>query len=137
MKILMILFMLVISMTALAVPTAVTVFTPTETADITVFVDVDDTNGNEVKNAAGDVILIFENPGLSSATATVNVQVASITVPGFGAVTKASVSCVMATLGHCVVGPFTTRQWNDGNSKLQITYSGAGSADINIIALKP
>lgn len=123
---------------ALAVPTAITPISPSLTPNESVFVDVDETNGNSVLNSAGDVILIFQNTsGASAAVANVVVQNSSVSVPGYGVVSQATVTCSLAASEECVVGPFNPIFYNDGNSRLQITASGAGSASLNVSAIKP
>jgi len=119
--------------------TAITPVVPTETVNTTGFITSDGINGNSVKNPAGDIILIFRNDtAASAAVATVTVQSATRTIPGFGSVTKSNITCTLAAGGtSCTVGPFPPQFWNDGNSNLQLSYTGDGSSNVEVLALKP
>lgn len=118
--------------------TAITPVTPTETANESATVTSDGTNGNSVQNPAGDVILvIFNNTSSSSGVATVNVQNSNVSIPGAGSVTKSSQTCDLAAGENCVIGPFPPLFWNDGNSNLQLTYTGGAASDLTVMAIKP
>lgn len=92
--------------------------------------------GDKVKNIDGKTFLLLENPGASAATATITAQVTSRDVPGFGPLTKASLAVPVNAGETKMVGPFPASSWTDTNGDLNISYSGAGAADIDISPLE-
>lgn len=137
-NLLLILTFLFLSLTALAVPTAITPVTPSTTGNESATASSDGTNGNSIQNPGGDVILVIMNEtAASGAVATINVQNSNVTIPGVGSVSKSSSTCDLSAGEECVVGPFPTLFFNDGNSNLQLTYTGDGADDLTIMAIKP
>jgi O-glycosyl hydrolase len=119
---------------AFAVPTAVVPVVLAESSQEPAYANADNVNGNSIVNVNGDLLLTFKNPGASSAVVTIEVQLASQVIKGFGPLTKADILCNLAAGEHCFLGPLNAKFWNDAASKVQVTYSGAGAADVDILA---
>lgn len=119
---------------------ALTVRTVSET-DIDVAVgagleDADSGAGDTAANPNGDVMLYMENPGASSATVTVTAQNTPKNISGHGPLTKANLAITMAAGAKRMVGPLNDQMWNDGSGNVNISYSGAGAADVDIMAFR-
>lgn len=122
---------------AFAAPTAVTPVNISETSSEPTQTDVDAVNGNSVINTDGDVMLWIENgSGTLSLTATLAAQTTSLVIPGYGTVTKSDITCTLAIGESCFIGPVSKTFYNDGNGRLQLTFTGAGSANADLIAFK-
>lgn len=117
--------------------TTITAISLNETESADIFNDADEQTGNQVSNPANDLILIFNNAGGSAAVATVTAQKTSFSVPGKGAVTKSNISITLAAGEVLAVGDLFGFVYNDSNGRVQITYSGASSASVEIAALRP
>ena len=90
-------------------------------------------NGNSVPNLNGDVFLLLKNADVSNpATCTITAQNGTLSVPGYGPMTKANLAVVVAFGTEQIVGPFKQGPWNDGNGNLQLTYSGAGDVNLKV-----
>ncbi len=121
---------------SLAAPTALTVQTMSETPLEATYANADTVNGNSAANPEGDLFIHAKNPGGSSATVTISAQKTSKKIPGYGSLTKSDITCSLATTEECFVGPLNTEFWNSSGA-VQITYGGAGSADVDIVAIRP
>lgn len=91
--------------------------------------------GDKIKNNDGKTFLFLKNPGASQATITVAVQGASRDVPGYGPMTKASLVIVLEAGEEKMAGPFPSSAWSDSSGDLNLSYSGAGAADVDVAAL--
>lgn len=124
------------SLFAFAVPTTLTANVLSETPLEATYSNADAVNGNRVLNPNGDVAFHFKNPGGTTATVTVEVQKPSVTVNGLGVLTKTDITCNLLTTEECFIGPLNTRIWNDTSGFVQITYGGAGSGNVDVIAFR-
>lgn len=113
-----------------------TVQTVSEDGLAETYANADTGSGDKVTNKNGDVILRFKNPGASSATATISAQNTTKKVGSWGNLTRSDIAVALAAGEEKTVGPFGTGAFNDANGDLNIAYSGAGSADIDVAALK-
>jgi len=113
-----------------------TVQTISETDAIITKANSDVGGGDLVPNAGGDVFLVLDNPGASTATVTITVQNATHNVPGKGPLIKASIVVTLLTTEEKTVGPFNSRVWNNSSAQLVLSYGGAGAADVDVAALK-
>ena len=116
--------------------TAITVQTTSET-DITpggTTGGTDHAAGWTVTNPNGDVMLLIENTAATgSAVITITAQDVSVTVPGYGPLTKANLSITVGVNAQKIVGPFPPRVWNDTSGNIAgPAITGAGNADIII-----
>ena len=136
MKNLILVLSMLFSCLVFAEPTAVTPVSITEAGYELSLSSVDATNGNSVLNTDGDIILYFYNNGTPASTPTVEVQNSSVTLPGYGPVTKTDVTCSLLGSEMCIIGPLPTRFYNDGNGKIQLTFTGAGSGNVDMLAFK-
>lgn len=117
--------------------TALTVGSVSETElDVTTLENADTSNNNSAANLNGDVMLLLDNPGASTATVTVTAQTTSKNVSGYGPMTKADKVVTLTTGQTKLVGPFPAKTWNDGNGNLIITAGGAGAADVDLKAFR-
>lgn len=98
--------------------------------------DADTGSGDVIPNLNGDVLLYLDNPGASQAIVTVTVQDASFDVPGYGTVEQTSKVITLEAGESFVAGPYTTNVWNNSSNQVDIQYSGAGAADVDVGALR-
>jgi len=104
----------------------------TETIVTPTFNNADTGSGDTVSNKDGKTFLYFKNPGASSATATITAVGTSKEVAGYGPLTKVDLAVSVNAGEEKVVGPFPNSAWNDSSGILDIQYSGAGAADIDV-----
>lgn len=121
-----------------AVPTALTVTRSSETAVAIPYQNSDATNGNSISNRTGDVFLLLRIPTGSAGAANVTVVAQNTTnvVPGWGPLTKANLVVGLAVGEEKLVGPFPARAWNNSNGEIVLTYTGGGSNDVDIAAIR-
>ncbi len=100
------------------------------------YANADDTNGDLVTNTDGKTFIHCKNPGAGAATVTVTAQVASVTLSGYGTMTKSNAVLSLAAGEEGFLGPFPTQTFNTSAGKLSITYGGASAADVDIVALQ-
>lgn len=132
------LILVLLSIPAWAVPTALTVQEISETAFTEVFTDADQANTNSVSNPNGDVFLMLQNPTGSPGTGVVTISAgtATVEIPGFGPLTKSDLA-VSLTAGEVkIVGPLQSRAWNNSSGLIILTTTGAGSASVAMKALR-
>lgn len=123
------------SLPAFATATALTVKAVSETPVLLGTVACDTANGNSLSNVSENVLLYAKNTtGASSATVTVTVQTASITIPGFGPLTKSSITQTLAAGAEYLIGPFPGQAFNDSGSLVQLTCGGAGNVGVTFTA---
>ena len=85
-------------------------------------------DGNYFANNTGRTVLLVKNAGAGSVNVTVNSQRACD--QGFDhdlVVAVANDSVIVA------IGPFTTSRFNDGDGRVQITYSGVSSVTVAVL----
>ena len=82
------------------------------------------------------MLLYLDNPGASQAIVTVTVQDASFDVPGYGSVEQTSKVITLEAGESFVAGPYTPSVWNNSSAQVDIQYSGAGAADVDVGALR-
>jgi hypothetical protein len=121
-------------------PTTVTATNLSETATTFDATAVDATNGNQIANNSGNLLLVIHDADASNAcTATVTAQTTSVKVSGFGTMTKANLTIALTAGQTKAVGPLQSAPWNDGNGYVQVTYSGTGcsSTKVNAVTAVP
>jgi len=98
--------------------------------------DADTVNNNSAANVNGDLMLLMENPGASSATVTITAQNSPKSIQGHGPLTKADKVVSLAAGEEKMIGPLNAAMWNDGNNNIILTAGGAGAADVNYYAFR-
>ena len=86
--------------------------------------------GDVVANLRGDVVLHVKNGAGASMTVTVTAQQTTKSVPGFGALTKASVAVAVPAGEERLIGPFPKSAFNNASGNLAITYSSPTTVTI-------
>jgi hypothetical protein len=100
------------------------------------FENADSALGDKAQNPNGDLYLLFKNGGASSATATLAAQNTPKSFEGHGPMTKVDKAVALAAGEEKLVGPLNAQMWNDGNGDVNIAYSGAGAADVDVLAYR-
>ncbi len=98
--------------------------------------NADTGSGDTIVNKDGRIFIVFDNPGASQAIATITAQSTERVVSGYGPMTKADLVVTMEAGEEKIVGPFSSTAWSDSSGLINIAYSGAGAADIDVAALK-
>ena len=120
-----------------AVPTALTVQSVTEAAAVANYQSCDNTNGNKFANQQEDVLLLVWNNGSTgSATVTITAQTTSIDDPTAGTVTKSSQAISLSTTQMKILGPFPKKVFNDSSGFVNLTISGTGAADVDLLPIR-
>lgn len=129
---------LLLSLNALAVETALTVTEISETPILLPYENADNSNGNSFSNRSGDVFLSLLLPtgSAGSATVTVTAQTTSTEVPGFGVLTKADLVVALSVGEEKIVGPFPSQSWNDNSGNVILAITGTGASDVDFAALR-
>jgi len=120
----------VFGQTAIVVQTtSETAITPTASTGAT-----DHVAGWTVTNPNGDMMLLIENTaGTGDGVVVITAQDPSVTVPGFGPLTKANISITVGINSQRLVGPFPKNSWNDSNGNVAgPAITGTGNGDIAI-----
>ena len=81
--------------------------------------------GDEFVNS-GIEFLKFVNTDADTYTVTVTAQTAELKHHNFGKLTKSNITKTVANGQTVFIGPFKQNAFNDGDNKVQITYSGTG-----------
>ncbi len=136
MKFIIALFVTFLSSIVMAAPTTLTVQELSETAWTQSLTAADTANGNRVSNPNGDIFLILANPGGTTADVIIDAATASVSVPGYGPLTKSDLTVSLGATTTKLVGPFSKRAWNDTSGFVQLTFSGAGSNNVTVKALR-
>ena len=97
---------------------------------------VDDTAGNRAANLGGNLMYLFENTGASAAVVTITVQKTSKVDPAYGELDKANSVINLSAGDKAMAGPFPKVAYNDGNGEVDVQFSGAGAADVEIAAIE-
>lgn len=90
--------------------------------------------GDEFLNT-GLEFLFVQNAHSGSHTVTITAQVTNIHHQMFGTVTKSNITKVVAAGAETFIGPFKQAAFNDGNNKVQITYSAVTSLNVAVLYL--
>ena len=98
--------------------------------------NADTSNGDKITNTDGKTILHFKNPGASSASVVVAAQQTSKYVPGYGTMSITDSTYSLDAGEEVFAGPFPLDAFNDSDGNLNVSYSGAGAADVDVAALK-
>jgi len=113
---------------AFATPTTLTVTEYTDAAVAAASNAADTSNGNRFKNTDENVFVMFQNThGSNSSTVTITAQTTSKYVPGYGTLTRADISVVLAAGAVKFVGPLPRNIFNDASGYVNMTYSGTGT----------
>lgn len=80
-------------------------------------------------DSSGRVILVVTNGSGGSITVTCTPATASIAVPGYGTLTKATGCGAVGAGATKIFGPFPTT-YNDSNGRVAVTYSGVTSLTV-------
>ncbi len=89
--------------------------------------------GDEFVNT-GKEMLIIHNGDSSPVTVTITAQTTSFENKEMGNAVKADQAVVVAASnGVAIMGPFSRRAFNDGDRKVQITYSGVTSLEVAVV----
>lgn len=91
--------------------------------------NADTSNGNSFKNT-GREYLYLSNPGASEATVTI---ATAITVDGQAVGDRA---VVLPAGAAKIVGPFPPEWYNDADRLVQLTITGTGAADVDLMAFR-
>lgn len=135
MKNLLFFLVLFLAVPAFATPTTVTSTNLSDSATTFDGTAVDNTNGNQIRNLAGNLLLCFHDTDASNAcTATITAQTTSVKVVGYGTMTKANLAVALTAGQTKCVGPLTAGSWNDSSSYVQVTYTGTGCSSTKINA---
>jgi hypothetical protein len=115
--------------------TALTVQEISETAWTQELTAANQSAGNTIANPNGDVFLI-----LKSTTGTSSVVIAArnatVTIPGYGPLTKSNMTVTVASGATKIVGPFVSRSWNSSAGNLVLSYAGLSIASTEVKALR-
>lgn len=95
-----------------------------------------DAADDTVLNVDGDVFLHVRNADAGAIDVIVTAQDASEEVPGFGAMTKASVKVAVQAGGERFIGPFPKRAFNDATNRIRIAYSFATNVTVAALRLR-
>lgn len=121
---------------ALAVPTPLTVQTPSETAASVSGQSADTANGNSIPNRNGTVFVVLQNShAVNSSTVTITAQTTTVTTRNFGVLTKGNNVITMAAGTVKIVGPLPRGTWNDSAGNVQLTYTGTGTVLVSPLQL--
>lgn len=129
--------LILFSATAFA-QTALTVATVTGDTplDITTVENADSGSGNTAANSNGDVMFFFHNNGASSASVTITAQDTTVTVPGYGDLTKSDQVVSLSAGERYLAGPYPAAPWNNTSGQVVLNYGGAGAADVDVKAFR-
>lgn len=128
---------LFLSVNAFAVPTTLSLVSLSETAAAIADNAADNANGNQIRNANCDLVLILRNSsGSDSATVTVAANTTAAVIPGFGSMAKSNLSIALTAGQIKHVGPLTCKGYNDGNGYVQLTFSGTAAADVKVTPIR-
>lgn len=91
--------------------------------------------GDAIPGNDGQIMLHVKNGGGGSITVTIAAQTTAGVTPGLGPVSKANAGGSVANASEKMFGPFPVVAFNDGNGKVQVTYSGVTSVTVAAIKL--
>lgn len=130
-------FLMLLPAGSFAAPTTLSTVVLSETATAFAENSADVANGNRVLNPNCDLFFLFRNSHESDeAAATVTAQGTSVTLPGYGVMTKANASVSLTAGQQKHIGPFRCAAWNDTSGFVQVTYSGAASSSVKVTPLR-
>lgn len=97
----------------------------------------DTSNGDKFKNYEENVFILVENTDdTNAAVVTVTAQDTSENIPGFGSMSKSSITVNLATGEKNLVGPFPRKAFNDSSEDVSLAYSGDGASSVKVAVLK-
>lgn len=121
--------------TSFGVETAITIQTTSETK-ITPTASTgaaDESNGFSVANLNCDVMLLVDNTTAATATVTVTAQDVSVTVPGFGPLSKSNATVALSgAVERHIIGPFPCETFNNSSGAIVGTITGTNAANVAI-----
>jgi hypothetical protein len=86
--------------------------------------------GGDTVDNDGKVVLHVKNGGAGAINVTVAAQVASLSVEGYGTLTRSDVVVSVPAGGERFIGPFPPRAFNDANGRAAITYDAVTSVTL-------
>lgn len=86
--------------------------------------------GGDVFPNDGKTVLVIFNDDSSASEVTITAQDTTAFAPGFGAVTKASVTQDVEATSVDVMGPFPTSAFNNASGQVAVTYEGVTSMTV-------
>jgi hypothetical protein len=134
MKFLVLLSLVFLSLPTFATQTALTVQDLSETEYQVSATAADQSNGNSIPNPNGDVFLLLSSTA-GTCVHTIAAGQASVTVPGYGPLTKSNLAVSCGSGVQKLVGPFQSKAWNTSGSLL-LSYTSAATASCTVKALR-
>lgn len=110
--------------------TALTVVDVDDTGTAESFANADTSNGNSFANDGRTFLLLYNNGSTGSATVTI---ATAATVDGFAVGDNA---ITLTTTQRKVAGPFEPSIYNDSSGNVNMTITGTGAADVDLMVIK-
>lgn len=95
------------------------------------------TDGSKFLNPSDErTFLVCANSNGATRTVTVETQIATATLPGFGSVPLSDQAAVVPlTSGLTIIGPFPPAQFNDSSGYVHVTYSAVSGLTCGVARL--